>query len=52
VGEAYDQLALDLPINNDSITELSSLIKGMDIDDNGTINYTGNHEINYPFQNL
>jgi hypothetical protein len=37
--------ALDLPENLDSLKELQGLVKGMDIDDNGTINYTG-----IPFQ--
>jgi hypothetical protein len=30
-----------MPVNIDSLKELQGLIKGMDIDDNGTINYTG-----------
>jgi Ca2+-binding EF-hand superfamily protein len=39
-------LALNLPVNNDNLVELAELIKGMDIDDNGTINYTGISNIN------
>lgn len=42
-----NSLALDLPANNDNLAELSYLIKGMDIDDNGTINYTGNDILLY-----